>query len=54
LAKKKVYLKRLGVIDALGAATVIASDKTGTLTENNMAVTDIWFNQKSVSGKQYP
>ncbi|TKR77856.1 hypothetical protein L596_018757 [Steinernema carpocapsae] len=50
MAKKNVYMKKLDVVEAFGAATVVASDKTGTLTMNNMTVTDLWFNRKYISG----
>ncbi|KAK0408292.1 hypothetical protein QR680_003871 [Steinernema hermaphroditum] len=50
MAKKNVYMKKLDVVEAFGAATVIASDKTGTLTMNNMTVTDLWLNRRYVSG----
>jgi P-type E1-E2 ATPase len=43
LAKKNMFIKKLDVIDELGAATVIATDKTGTLTQNLMILTDMWF-----------
>ncbi|CAB3410979.1 unnamed protein product [Caenorhabditis bovis] len=44
MAKKNVFLKKLEKIDSVGATTVIASDKTGTLTKNCMTVTDLWYN----------
>ncbi len=50
MAKKNVYLKRLDVIEAFGACTVIASDKTGTLTKNSMTVTDLWYDKHYMSG----
>jgi sodium/potassium-transporting ATPase subunit alpha len=50
MAKKNVFLKKLDVIEAFGAATVIASDKTGTLTKNIMTVTDLWYNQQYMTG----
>jgi P-type E1-E2 ATPase len=53
MAKKNVFLKKLDVIEAFGAATVIASDKTGTLTKNVMTVTDLWYNKQFMSGKQF-
>ncbi|TKR89788.1 hypothetical protein L596_013837 [Steinernema carpocapsae] len=50
MAKKNVYMKKLDVVDAFGATTVVASDKTGTLTMNNMKVTDLWFDFKYLNG----
>jgi Ca2+-transporting ATPase len=38
LSKRGVLTRRLPAIEALGAATVLAMDKTGTLTENRMSV----------------
>jgi Ca2+-transporting ATPase len=38
LSKQGVLTRRLPAIEALGAATVLALDKTGTLTENRMSV----------------
>uniref|UniRef100_A0A914V3R2 Cation-transporting P-type ATPase N-terminal domain-containing protein n=1 Tax=Plectus sambesii TaxID=2011161 RepID=A0A914V3R2_9BILA len=51
MAKKNVFLKKLDVIEAFGAATIIASDKTGTLTKNIMTVTDLWYNKQYMSGR---
>jgi P-type E1-E2 ATPase len=42
LASMNVFLKKLDIVETFGATTVIASDKTGTLTMNKMTVTDIW------------
>lgn len=41
LAHKKVVVKRLSAIEDLGSISVLCTDKTGTLTENAMAVADI-------------
>ncbi|MDR2568160.1 MAG: HAD-IC family P-type ATPase, partial [Mycoplasmataceae bacterium] len=41
LAKKHALCKQLAIVEAIGNATVICSDKTGTLTLNKMTVTDI-------------
>lgn len=46
MAKKNVFIKKLDVIDELGAATVICTDKTGTLTQNLMTLTDMWSNKQ--------
>jgi sodium/potassium-transporting ATPase subunit alpha len=39
--KYNVMVTRLGTVETLGCVSVIASDKTGTLTQNKMTVTDI-------------
>ncbi|VDO21891.1 unnamed protein product [Heligmosomoides polygyrus] len=50
MAQKNIYIKKLELIDELGAATVICADKSGTLTMNQMVVTDLWFNRRMVTG----
>ena len=41
LAKKKVLVKSLNAVEALGSVEVICTDKTGTLTKNELAVTAV-------------
>ena len=42
LAKQRVLVRRSAAIEALGGATTLCVDKTGTLTENRMRVARLW------------
>ena len=55
LAKSGVIIRNLSAIESMGRVSVICTDKTGTITKNEMTVVKFWFNDKmyDVTGVGY-
>jgi Ca2+-transporting ATPase len=53
LSKKKALVKRLRAAETLGNVTVIATDKTGTITEGKMRVESLYFDARIVDGPDF-
>ncbi len=55
LARRNAVVRRMAAVETLGSVTAIVTDKTGTLTHNQMTVRRVWFDgqERKVSGRGY-
>ena len=52
MVRQRCLVKRLSAVEALGASTVICTDKTGTLTDNRMLARSVWIEGEIVPADQ--
>ena len=53
MAKKKALVKELRAIESIGVVTTVASDKTGTLTENKLSLQKFWFKKATTHPEDF-
>lgn len=51
--EEKNLVRKLGASETMGGANEICTDKTGTLTQNNMTVMAIYMEDRIVEGSKY-
>ncbi len=49
MIRRKAIVRKLSAVETLGCATVICTDKTGTITENKMTVQQLYINKQHIT-----